>query len=303
MTRQIGVLSKNKDYWPTAQLLNELNDRDKLSGVYLSTSYIFPLINSATNDILYANQSLQPLLGAIPRIGRTQTELGLLCLKQFELMEIPTTLSAEALFLSRDKFRCYQTLSTIPGIHLPKTLLINNTYQATELLESFKFPLIIKIRDATGGSGTILSPNKQIAKEIIESMFLRSSTPIMIQEYLRNSTNHKSTRSEDIRVFCIGDKIVGSMKRTAIKGEWRTNYAQGATCEPYELKPEETELIHQIVERIGIEVAGIDLFPTPQGVYVLEMNACPGWKAFQGAHPKINVAKKIIDYLIAKIRV
>ena len=147
------------------------------------------------------------------------------------------------------------------------------------------------------------SKDKQVAKEVIESLFLRASTPIMIQEYLKNTTSHKMTRSEDIRVFCVGEEIIGGMKRVASEREWRTNFAQGAVCESFELEHEEEELIHKIVKRIGIEVAGIDLYPTPQGMYVLEVNACPGWKAFQEVHPKINVAKKIIDYLITKIRV
>jgi ribosomal protein S6--L-glutamate ligase len=92
------------------------------------------------------------------------------------------------------------------------------------------------------------------------------------------------------------------MKRIALKGEWRTNYAQGATCTEYKLGSEEEELIYQIIKRIGIEVAGIDLFPTPEGMYVLEVNACPGWKALESVHPKIDIAKKIVDYLIQKIR-
>ncbi|MHA2345782.1 MAG: hypothetical protein ACXACP_03600 [Candidatus Hodarchaeales archaeon] len=37
-------------------------------------------------------------------------------------------------------------------------------------------------------------------------------------------------------------------------------------------------------------------------MYLLEVNACPGWKAFQQTHPKIKVAKKIVDYLITKIK-
>jgi ribosomal protein S6--L-glutamate ligase len=92
------------------------------------------------------------------------------------------------------------------------------------------------------------------------------------------------------------------MKRVAPKGEWRTNFALGAQCETYQLSSEDEELVHQIAERIGIEVAGIDLFPTQNGSYVLEVNACPGWKAFEMANPEINVAKKIIDYLLTKIR-
>ncbi|PWI48666.1 hypothetical protein CEE45_05495 [Candidatus Heimdallarchaeota archaeon B3_Heim] len=302
MVKQIGILSRNKDYFPTTRLLKDINQRNDISGVFLSTQYVFPLISSSGADARFANQSLLPLLGIVPRIGRSQTDLGILCLKHFELMNIPSTLSAEALFLSRDKFRCYQALSKIKGVQLPRTILINNSFQADQLLKAFKFPVVIKLPDATRGSGSMLAPNPKTAEEIIESLFMRSSEPIMIQEYLRSGPLHTSPPSADIRVIYIGKEIIGSMKRIAPTGEWRTNFALGANCEAYQLLAEDEELVHQIAERIGIEVAGIDLFPTQNGFYILEVNACPGWKAFEMANPKINVAQKIIDYLLRKIR-
>ncbi|MHA2073683.1 MAG: hypothetical protein ACW97X_03620, partial [Candidatus Hodarchaeales archaeon] len=125
---QIGVLSRNREYFPTSKLLEELEYRKNLSGVFLSTQYVNPVVSSLKADAIFANQSLKGLAGVIPRIGRTQTEIGLICLKQFELMGIPTTLTANALFLARNKFRCYQALKTIPGVKIPKTILISNSY-------------------------------------------------------------------------------------------------------------------------------------------------------------------------------
>jgi glutathione synthase/RimK-type ligase-like ATP-grasp enzyme len=201
MVKQIGVLSRNKDYFPTTKLLEDINQRYTVSGVFLSTQYVFPLISSSGVDARFANQSLLPLLGVVPRIGRSQTNLGLICLNHFQLMGIPSTLSAEALFLSRDKFRCYQTLSKIKGIQLPRTILINNSFQVDQLLNAFKFPVVLKLPDATRGSGTMLAPNPKTAEEIVESLFMRSSEPIMIQEYLQPSSQHNASPSADIRVF------------------------------------------------------------------------------------------------------
>ncbi len=297
----LGVLSKNREYFPTSQLLDEMDHRD-INGVFLSTRFVSPIIDSSDIDALLGNQTLKALAGIIPRIGRSQTDIGLICLQQFELMKIPTTISSEALFLVRDKFRCYQALSDIPGILLPKTMLISNSYMFDKLMTSFKFPVVVKLPNATQGAGTILAPSRRGAKEIIDALFLRYDTPIMVQEYLKGSTQDTTDRIEDIRVLVVGNTILGSMRRIAPKGEWRTNYAQGATCVPHKLSEEDQELVLHIVERVKIEVAGIDLYPTDDGQYLLEVNACPGWKAFEIAHPKIRVAKSIVDYIIAKIR-
>jgi len=297
----LGVLSKNREFFPTTQLLNEISRRSNIRGVFLSSHFVSPLVNNTVVDALFANQSLKSLDGIIPRIGRTQTEIGLLCLQHFELMGIPTTISSQALFLARDKFRCYQAIFQVPGVQLPKTVLISNSYMFDKLMENFKFPVVIKIPNATQGLGTILAPSRRVAQEIIEALFLRYNSPIMVQEYLQGISYNVQGMVEDIRVLIVGEEILGAMRRIAPKGEWRTNYAQGATCIAHNLNPEEEELVLRIVERIGIEVAGIDLYPTKKGLYVLEVNACPGWKAFEQAQPKINVAKNIIDYILMKI--
>jgi ribosomal protein S6--L-glutamate ligase len=297
----LGVLSKNREFFPTTQLLEEIGRRNNTHGIFLSSRFVSPLVNNTIVDALFANQSLKSLDGIIPRIGRTQTEIGLLCLQHFELMGIPTTISSQALFLARDKFRCYQAIHQVPGVQLPKTVLISNSYMFDKLMESFKFPVVIKIPNATQGLGTILAPSRRVALEIIEALFLRYSTPIMVQEYLQGVSPDAKDLIEDIRVLVVGDTILGAMRRIAPKGEWRTNYAQGATCVAHELNKEDQELVLRIVERIGIEVAGIDLFPTKEGLFVLEVNACPGWKAFEQAQSKINVAKNIIDYILMKI--
>ena len=297
----LGVLSKNREFFPTTQLLEEIGRRSNTRGIFLSSRFVSPLVNNTVVDALFANQSLKSLDGIIPRIGRTQTEIGLLCLQHFELMGIPTTISSHALFLARDKFRCYQTIHQVPGVLLPKTILISNSYMFDKLMENFKFPVVIKIPNATQGLGTILAPSRRVALEIIEALFLRYNSPIMVQEQLQGFSSDTKGLIEDIRVLVVGGTILGAMRRIAPKGEWRTNYAQGATCIAHELNTEEQELVLRIVERIGIEVAGIDLFPTKEGLYVLEVNACPGWKAFEQAQPKINVAKNIIDYILMKI--
>jgi len=297
----LGVLSKNREFFPTIQLLDEIEQRNSTHGIFISTRFVSPLVNNSLVDALFANQSLKALDGIIPRIGRSQTEIGLLCLQQFELMGIPTTISSHALYLARDKFRCYQALCRLPGIQLPKTILISNSFMFDKLMANFKFPVVIKIPNATQGVGTILAPSRRVAQEIIEALFLRYDTPILVQEYLGGISHKNINPIEDIRVLIVGTTILGAMRRIAPKGEWRTNYAQGAMCEPYNLNIEEQELVLRIVERIGIEVAGIDLFPTNQELFLLEVNACPGWKAFEQAHPKINVAKSIVDYILTKI--
>ena len=301
MSPTLGVLSKNREFHPTKELLTAINKFNDLSGIFLSTHHIAPLIDRSAFDIFLGGQSLKQLGGIIPRIGFTQTEFGMLCLSQFELMGIPTTLSAQALYNVRDKFRCHQLLSCLPQVHIPTTALIKTSALLDKVLRPFKFPMVIKIPTATQGVGTILASSPQSAQEIIEALFLRYNDPIILQEYLKPPSSDINRPIEDLRVLVVGDEILGAMGRVAPPGQWRTNYAQGALCKPARLTSEHEELVHQIVTRTGIEIAGVDLFPTDKGLVLLEVNACPGWKAFEQTFPHIKVAKKIIDYLLLKI--
>lgn len=301
MSPVLGVLSKNREYYPTQELLTAIERMADISGIFLSTQHVIPFIDRPRLDIYLGGQSLKALAGIIPRIGFTQTSFGLLCLRQFEIMGIPTTLSCQALHLVRDKFRCYQVLTHLSDLLLPTTAIINSSGMLDKVLQPFRFPIVIKIPTATQGVGTILASNRRSAHEIIEALFLRYQSPIILQEYLTPPSSQRNSAIEDIRVLVVGDEVLGAMRRIAPLGQWRTNYAQGAQCKPTGLTSEEEELVHQIVTLTGIEVAGIDLYPTDNGLVLLEVNACPGWKAFEQTHPQIKVAKKIVDYLLMKI--
>ena len=83
----------------------------------------------------------------------------------------------------------------------------------------------------------------------------------------------------DLRAFVIGGKVIAAMRRRAKEG-WRTNVAQGGTGEATRLTAEQEALAVRAAETVGAHVAGVDLLPGPAGeLYVLEVNAVPGWRA------------------------
>jgi ribosomal protein S6--L-glutamate ligase len=59
---------------------------------------------------------------------------------------------------------------------------------------------------------------------------------------------------------------------------------------------EEEALALAAARAVDVEVAGVDLLPTPDGGYVvLEVNAVPGWRALAPI-TGIDVASEIIQY-------
>jgi ribosomal protein S6--L-glutamate ligase len=83
----------------------------------------------------------------------------------------------------------------------------------------------------------------------------------------------------DLRAFVIGGRVVAAMRRVSA-GDWRTNVAQGGTTEKVELSDAAASLALRAAGAVGCPVAGVDLLPGPGGeLYVIEVNAVPGWRA------------------------
>lgn len=105
----------------------------------------------------------------------------------------------------------------------------------------------------------------------------------------------------DLRVFVIAGRVVAAMKRSA-RGDWRTNVARGGTAERAELPAAEAKLAVQAAEAVGCPVAGVDLLPGPNGeLFVIEVNAVPGWRALAPVSG-VDVAAKVVRYVAEEYR-
>jgi len=99
----------------------------------------------------------------------------------------------------------------------------------------------------------------------------------------------------DVRVFVLGDQVL-SMRRLN-PDDWRTNVSRGARTEPCPLENGWEQMARTAAAAVGAPVAGVDLLPARDGrVYVLEVNAVPGWKALARTL-QCDVARLVLDYL------
>jgi ribosomal protein S6--L-glutamate ligase len=103
-------------------------------------------------------------------------------------------------------------------------------------------------------------------------------------------------------VFIVGGRVIGAIERRAAAGEWRTNIALGGTARPFDLPPEWERLALAAAAAMGAEYAGVDLLPSREGpVFVLEVNAIPGWEGLQRA-TGMDVAGAIVEHLVSRVR-
>ncbi|WP_135807128.1 ATP-grasp domain-containing protein [Halorussus marinus] len=100
------------------------------------------------------------------------------------------------------------------------------------------------------------------------------------QAFLQELIERDEGEHRDLRVYVVGDRIVGAMNRYAPDNDWRTNVALGGNVEDAtdRLPREVADLARDAADTIGLDCAGVDLIEGHDGWYVLEVNPTAGFK-------------------------
>ena len=89
------------------------------------------------------------------------------------------------------------------------------------------------------------------------------------------------------------------MQREVLKGDFRSNYSQGAKVKPYKLTELEVEECLLAAKAIDGMFTAVDFIPSknPKSIppYILEVNCSPGLEGIEEAN-KSNIAKEILTH-------
>ncbi|TVQ44754.1 MAG: 30S ribosomal protein S6--L-glutamate ligase [Gloeocapsa sp. DLM2.Bin57] len=285
---KIAILSQDSSLYSTRRL-KEAGEAEGHEIQIINYLRCYMNITAHKPTIMYKGKPLENFDAVIPRIGASRTFYGTAVVRQFEVMGVFSANDSQAISRSRDKLRCLQLLAR-KGIGLPVTGCAHATEDIDGLIESVGgAPVVIKLLEGTQGIGVVLAETHQAAKSVIEA-FRGLDANILVQEYI------KEAQGADIRCFVIGDKVVASMKRQGLEGEFRSNLHRGGKAEKIKLTPEERSTAVRAVKAMGLGVAGVDLLRSNHGALVLEVNSSPGLEGIEAA-TDINVAGKIIDFV------
>jgi ribosomal protein S6--L-glutamate ligase len=124
-------------------------------------------------------------------------------------------------------------------------------------------------------------------------MLAQLGAVLYIQEFIEHE-------GADLRLLVLGDEILAMKRRNPL--DWRTNVSRGARPERLELTPELADLAHRAADSVGAPLAGVDVLPGKDGrLYVLEVNAVPGWKALARTL-EVDVAAKVLQFVAARCK-
>jgi ribosomal protein S6--L-glutamate ligase len=230
----------------------------------------------------------------IPRIAVQHTAYGNAVVRQFEMMGVFTLNDSVAISRSRDKLRSLQLLAK-KGIGLPVTGFAHSIDATNELISMCGgAPLVVKLLQGTQGMGVVLAETKKAAESVIEA-FKEVRADILVQEYIAES------KGADIRCIVLGKKVVASMIRQGIDGEFRSNLHRGGQAKKVKISAEERKTAIRSAKIMGLHLAGVDLLRSARGPLVMEVNSSPGLEGIEKSTNK-NVADAIIEFLETSLK-
>ena len=244
------------------------------------------------------NNEAEPYLlpdydAVIPRFGSTSTKMGCAVLRHFAARNVPCLNDERSFLQARDKWQSLQILAQT-GIAIPNTVLIGGEFQPQDGVAQVKSPTILKTLSGSQGIGVILAERPQSAVSILETL-KQANIPVLLQDFIEEA------QGSDLRCFVIGDRVVASMQRTGQNGEFRANFHRGGTAEKIQLSEEEKAIAVKAAKTLGLDIAGVDLIRSEQGLLVLEVNASPGLEMIEKTNG-IDIAVQMIAYLEKKVK-
>lgn len=146
--------------------------------------------------------------------------------------------------------------------------------------EDEKKEYVVKILDGHGGTGVTMQTGKTILSMLQMAFAVDEELELLVQK-------KEEADGGDIRVHVLTmrteQKILASMKRVKLSGDFRSNVSLGAQAEKVELTKEQEEIALKVAKISGMPWCAVDIMPLVKGSnpeigdnVVLEYNASPG---------------------------
>jgi len=195
----------------------------------------------------------------------------------------------KTLYLTSDKFKTIKLLAK-HNIKTPKTALIRDYDDAVKFIKKYglKFPVVIKNSFSKCGLKVFMARTFEELKELTKNAIWEGK---IIQEFIDFKDNGLY---RDMRILVVDGEVVGGYRR--VSRDFRTNLYLGNAVEKLDIDEELEELALKCADLSDAIILGVDVLPTKNGYYVIELNSSPGTKGFRDIG--INADRKIAEALV-----
>ena len=210
--------------------------------------------------------------------------------KKLEQLGIPVFNNSTISQICNDK---YLTLTYVEE-HAPDVPIVSYRFffnhELSENLCQTHPNCVIKAVDGHGGS-QVFSTKESF--EVIKKQM--GNSDFLIQPFIHGP-------GKDVRVYVIGNKIIGAIERTAEPGEFRSNFSLGGHVKNYKLKEDEFKLVNQIIRLFDFGMVGIDFIIDDKGHFVFnEIEDVVGARMLFHCNPGIDLLEQYFSHILSRI--
>ncbi len=224
----------------------------KKHGIELTVVYYEDITYGTEDGQYYVQESGKTLMHIDFVINRCRDYL---LARHFEAMKIRVFNSALVNEIGNHKGLTCEYLAQY-GIAMPVTTTTIENRKLSTYLTKLQETVVVKAVHGHGGSQVCLyEPGK--LERIDEICGIMDGEDVVVQPYIKG-------RGQDVRVYVIGNEIIGAVLRTATK-DFRSNYSLGGKVEAYDLDKEEISRVQQILDVLSFDYAGIDFMIKEDG--------------------------------------
>jgi gamma-F420-2:alpha-L-glutamate ligase len=281
--------------YENTKLLESL-EKSGIEGRVLEPKYFDIVVSRSTSkSIRYKGERIDMPNLVLSRTGSGTNYFTLALMRQIEKFGIPVINDSDSISKVSDKLWTSQLLVK-ENLPIPKTILVNGDVDVELVEREIGFPCVVKATSGSKGKTVHLCETK---KDFTGLMSLLSSIALkkvlIIQEFV------DAAIGSDLRVWVIGGKTVGAMKRSAGNGDFRANISQGGSAEPFEITEEIDYLARETARVLGLQIAGVDLLFDKEGYKICEANSSPGFSGMD-KYCGQDMAQRIVDFIKLKIQ-
>jgi ribosomal protein S6--L-glutamate ligase len=212
-------------------------------------------------------------------------------LGELERRGVPVINPPRALETAVDKYLASARLAAA-GLPTPRTFVCQTADEAMAGFAALGGDIVLKPLFGGEGRGITRLSDESLALRAFK-MLAQLGAVLYLQEFIP----HEGC---DLRLMVLGERVLGMRRRNA--SDWRTNISRGAVGEPWEHDDALIALARRAADAVGAPWAGVDLLPARDGrLYVLEVNAVPGWKGL-AATLQLDVAALALEFVASVVR-
>ena len=230
----------------------------------------------------------------LPRTGSGTTYFIKAIIRHLERLGVTLINGSESIDAVKDKLYSQQILGQ-SNLPVPKTMLVKHPINVKLVEDNIKYPMIVKTLSGSYGSGVFMVEDRKQFRQLMKMAELtKPSYNIIIQECIQDSLG------KDLRVLVVNGKVVGCMMRQSVDGDFRANITRGGEAIPYQVDEDIEWISGECSRLLNLDIAGVDLLFDDGNYVICEVNSAPGFEGME-KFTKVNVAEKIVNYVVKKI--